>query len=488
LKRIVGLREEGRIPVPKGIGVLIKAPKPNQDQRVDLPAIGPPTIDNIARAGLAGLAVVAGSAIIAEPNEVVRRAEAAHVFVIGVAPGEPTSEPVTAAENRPLSVFLVAGEESGDRLGSALMQALTKRTSGKVRFAGIGGHGMAEHGLNSLFPITDITIVGFAAIPRRLRTILRRLRETVDSVLATRPDVLIIIDSPDFTHRVARRVRALAPEIPIVDYVSPQVWAWRPGRARAMRGYVDQVLALMPFEPAAHARLGGPPCTYVGHPLIELAGSLRPNAEEARRRDDKPPVVLVMPGSRSTEINRLLEIFGATVALVAQQTGPIDLVLPTVPHLLARVTAETANWPVRPRIVVDVDEKRAAFRIARAALAASGTVTLELAVAGVPTVVAYKASLIEELIVRPLIKVTTIVLANLVLGEQVMPEFLQRQVRPEVLAPALANVIVDGPDRQHQLAAFARLDAIMGIGAVIPSEQAASAVMEQVGLLAKPLR
>jgi lipid-A-disaccharide synthase len=376
-----------------------------------------------------------------------------------------------------LNVFMIAGEESGDRLGGALMRALMDRTGDKVRFAGVGGDEMAAHGLKSLFPIDDITVIGFSAIPLRLATILRRIRDTADAAIAARPDVLVIIDSPDFTHRVARRVRAAAPEIPIVDYVSPSVWAWRPGRARAMRAYVDHILALLPFEPAAHERLGGPRCTYVGHPLVERAAALRPGDQEARRRAASPPVVLVLPGSRSTEINRLLAIFGRAVAQTAASSGPVELVLPTVPHLLQRVRKETANWTRPPRIVVEAEQKAEAFRTARAALAASGTVTLELAIAGVPTVVAYRASLLEEAIVRPLIRVSTIVLANLVLGENVMPEYLQRQASPDRLAAALSSLMADTPERRKQLDAFARLDAIMGIGTTAPSEKAAAVVV-----------
>jgi lipid-A-disaccharide synthase len=383
-----------------------------------------------------------------------------------------------AVSGNHLEVFIVAGEESGDRLGAALMRALIDRTAGRVRFAGVGGHDMAAHGLKSLFPIDDITVIGFSAIPFRLATLLRRIRGAANAAIAARPDVLVLIDSPDFTHRVARRVRAAAPEIPIVDYVSPSVWAWRPGRACAMRTYVDHVLALLPFEPTAHARLGGPRCTYVGHPLVERAATLRPNDDEACQRAASPPVVLVLPGSRNTEITRLLGIFGMATTQIAASRGRVELILPTVPHLLERVRKETANWTLRPRIIVEAQQKAEAFRKARAALAASGTVTLELAVAGVPTVVAYKASLIEEAIVRPLIRVPTIVLANLVLGENVMPEYLQRQATPDRLAAALLPLIADTPERRKQLNAFARLDAIMGIGTTVPSEKAASVVLE----------
>ena len=174
------------------------------------------------------------------------------------------------ATGKPLRVFLVAGEESGDRLGAPLMRALRERRK-DVTFFGVGGAQMQGEGLTSLFPISDLAVMGFNAVARKLPLIFRRIRETVRAVIATHPDVLVIIDSPDFTHRVARRVRKLAPSIPIVNYVSPSVWAWRPGRARSMRRYVDHVLALLPFEPQAHERLGGPPCSYVGHPLAEIA-------------------------------------------------------------------------------------------------------------------------------------------------------------------------------------------------------------------------
>jgi lipid A disaccharide synthetase len=210
-------------------------------------------------------------------------------------------------------IFLIATEESGDRLGSALMKVLRQRLGDGVQFEGVGGRTMAREGLETLFPIEELSIVGFAAVVQQLPKILRLIRETADAVLEAAPDALVIIDSPDFTHRVARRVRARNPAIPIVDYVSPQLWAWRPGRARTMLGYVDHVLGLLPFEPEEYRKLGGPPCSYVGHPLIEQLGSLRPNAEEQKRRDAEPPVLLVLPGSRRSEIRHHIEVFGAAL-------------------------------------------------------------------------------------------------------------------------------------------------------------------------------
>ncbi len=379
-----------------------------------------------------------------------------------------------------LDVFLVAGEESGDRLGAALMRALRERTAGRIRFAGVGGREMAAEGVVSLYSIDDLSIIGFSAIPRRIPKILRLMRFTAKAVVARRPRVLVIIDSPGFTRGIARRVRAADPAIAIVEYVSPSVWAWRPGRARVMRAYIDQILALLPFEPEVHRRLGGPPCTYVGHPLAAEVGNLRPNAEESRRRLAVPPVLLVLPGSRSGEIKRLLAVFADTVALVRDRVGSLEVVVPTVPHLADLVRKATGQWPLPPRIVVDTAEKQEAFRVARAALAKSGTVTLELALAGIPMVAAYKVSAIEYMAVgRGILKrLPSIILANLLLGENIVPELLQHDCTAERLAAALVPLFGDTPERRRQIEAFSRLDAIMEIGSSAPAARAADIVLE----------
>jgi lipid-A-disaccharide synthase len=380
-----------------------------------------------------------------------------------------------------MSIFLIAGEESGDHLGASLMAAIEDLALCPVTFAGVGGSAMAERGLHSLFPLDELAVNGFSAIPARLPLILRRIREAADAVIAAKPDALVIIDSPDFTHRVARQVRAAAPHIPIVDYVSPTVWVWRPGRAAAMRHYVDHVLALLPFEPDVHRRLGGPPCTFVGHPLAEAVTTLRPSLQETARRMAEPPLLLVLPGSRGGEIRRHLAVFGAAVGLAGGRLGPVEVVLPTVPHLWERVRRDTAAWPITPRVVVEPEEKWAAFRQARAALAASGTVTLELALAGVPTVVAYKVTLFEELIARASVKVKMFGLANIILDDMIMPELLQRQATAKNLADALVAIARDSPQRRRQCEAFAKLDAIMEIGSAVPSERAAAAVIALSG-------
>ena len=378
----------------------------------------------------------------------------------------------------PTRIFLVATEESGDRLGAGLMKILRQRLGDAVRFEGVGGLTMAREGLVSLFPIEELSIMGFTAVGRKLPMILRRIRETADAAIAAAPDIMVIVDSPDFTHRVARRVRARAPAIPVVDYVAPTVWAWRPGRARAMRRYVDHVLALLPFEPEAYRRLGGPPCTYIGHTLIEQIGALRPNPEEQKRRDGQPPVLVVLPGSRRSEIRHHMAVFGETLRLLREQGTAFEPVLPTMPHLLDAVHEGIASWPVQPRIAVGEDAKKAAFRMARAAFAKSGTVTLELALAGVPMIGAYRAGPVEMWIALTLARTPSVILANLVTGENVVPEFMQRDATPEKLVPALRNVLEDTPQRQRQLEAFARLDAIMATGGQPPSVRAADIVLE----------
>lgn len=379
---------------------------------------------------------------------------------------------------RPLDIFIVAGEESGDSLASGLMAQLRILHPEGVRFRGVGGERMQAQGLVSIFPMEDITAMGFAQVIVGLPRILRRMRETAEAIAADPPDILVLVDAPDFTHRVARKVRAKLPKLPIVKYVAPTVWVWRPGRAKAMAPDFDRVLALLPFEPEVMRELGGPKTTYVGHPLLAELDQLRPNADEAARREAKPPVVLVLPGSRRAELARLGDAFGEVLALLQRRLPDVELVLPTLPRRLAQVEETVARWPVRPRIVVDEAEKRAAFRVARAALAASGTVTLELALAGIPTVAAYRVPWLEGRIVPYFILVKTAILPNLILREQAVPEYLQWHIDPPDMADKLARLIEGGTEREAQLAAFARLDAMLGAGDPPPGLRAARAVLE----------
>jgi len=385
-------------------------------------------------------------------------------------------------ETKPLRIWIVSGEESGDQLGAKLMRSLKARLGAdRVSFGGVGGHAMAKEGLTSLFPLEEIAVMGFSAVIARLPSILRHIRFTADAVVEAKPDMLVIIDSPDFTHRVAKAVRQRAPQIPIVDYVSPSVWAWRPGRAPKMRAYVDHLLALLPFEPDAHRRLGGPPTTYVGHPLIERLGEIRPSAGERGGRVENPIKLLVLPGSRRSEVSRLMEPFGAALALLKERSPrPFEVTIPAVSHVAQEIRTRAEAWSIKPRIVEGEAAKWAAFREADAALAASGTVTLELGLSGVPMVVAYRVSKIEE-VLKYLIKAPSIVLTNLVLGENVIPELIQWDCTPERLADALLPLLSDTPERARQIEAFAKLDELMKIGDEVPSERAARVVEEVLG-------
>jgi len=371
-----------------------------------------------------------------------------------------------------MKFFIVTGEPSGDALGAKLLAVLRARDP-HAEFLGVGGEAMAAQGFVSLFPMSDMSVMGILPVLARLPTLLRRIDETARAVVAARPDLLVLIDSPDFTHRVAKQARKALPDLKVADYVSPTVWAWRPGRAKKMKKFIDLVLALLPFEPDAHARLGGPTCVYVGHPLVERFGEL--HGEEAGRENGP---VLVLPGSRRSVLARMGPVFSDALARLSALRPGLDFVLPVAGPIEALVRAEVETWPVKPRIVSGEADKYAAFRKARAALAASGTVTLELALSGTPTVVAYKVPKIEEFIGRRLIQVPTIVLPNLILGENAYPEFLQDEANGEILARELAALLEDGPARRRQIEALKKISEKMLLpSGETPSGAAAEAIL-----------
>jgi lipid-A-disaccharide synthase len=379
-------------------------------------------------------------------------------------------------------IFIVAGETSGDALGGRLMEALSMMCDRPPAFSGVGGQLMAEQGLRSLFPLSEVAVMGPIAILKRLPALVRRVYQTVDAAIAADPDVVVLIDSPEFTHPIARRIRRRRPDIPIVDYVSPTVWAWRPGRARKMHRYVDHVLALLPFEPEAHVRLGGPPCTYVGHPLIEqlpwIAG-LDPTSLAARLGLDLArPTLVVLPGSRRSEVSRLMSVFGETVAKIAALCGPLEVILPVAASTRQIVEQGLADWSLTPHIVEGHDDKFRAFKLAKAALAASGTVTLELALVGTPMVVAYKVEPLSAPILRRLISAQSIVLPNLILGENVVPELIQDKCTSGALTTALVPLLSDTPERRQQKAALAPLPSRMAFAEETPSRTAARVVID----------
>ncbi len=380
-------------------------------------------------------------------------------------------------------IFIVAGEHSGDLLGGKLMAALNKKCESPIIFSGVGGEAMEAEGLRSIFPLSDVAVMGPLAILARLPKLVRRVYQTVGEGLKSEPDGVIIIDSPEFTHPIAKRIRRKKPLVPIIDYVSPSVWAWRPGRAKKMRPYVDHLMAILPFEPEAHERLGGPPCTYVGHPLIEKLDWIKNlDASELGNRlglDPAKPVLLVLPGSRPTEVRRLMQPFGEAARLAEERLGSLEVIIPVVDSVRPLIEDSLKSWPVKPHLVSGDTDKFKAFRLARAALAASGTVTLELGLAGVPMVVAYRVDALA-LRLRFLLKVPSIVLANLVVGENVFPEFIQEDCTPAKLAGALTPLFSDTPERQRQLEGLGKIADKMLLVGTTPSERAAKTALDVI--------
>jgi len=380
-----------------------------------------------------------------------------------------------------ISVFLVAGEPSGDQLGGKLIDAIRCTTSSPVAFEGVGGEVMEQKGCKSLFPLSDVSVIGPIAILSRLPKLVRRVYQTVDAVIAANPDVLVIIDSPEFTHPIAKRVRKRNPDIPIINYVSPSVWFWRSGRSRKMRRYVDHVLALLPFEPAVHKRLGGPRCTYVGHPLIERSDwikGLKPQQlakELGLKRGRK--ILTVLPGSRHTEVTLLMEPFGGTLKRIIGEIGDVEVIVPVVSLVRHLVEEGLKSWPVKPHLVEGDAAKYQAFRLSDAALAASGTVTLELALCGTPMVVAYRLEMITSLAVK-LVTFSSIVLPNLVLEKNVFPEFIDKDCTPEKLAAAMLPLLKGGRERDRQMSALKGLEKKMHLSRGQPSDQAAKIVLD----------
>lgn len=387
-----------------------------------------------------------------------------------------------------MRVFLIAGESSGDKLGAALMAGL-RQLEPDVEFAGVGGVQMQAQGLVSQFPMNELSVMGIAEVLPKYRHLVKRMHETARAVLACQPDVLITIDSPDFCLRVAKEVRA-ASQIRTVHYVAPSVWAWRSGRAVKMARHVDQVLALLPFEPP-YMEAAGMRCDFVGHPIAAEPVVSRKQAEDFRTKQGlrDAPVLLALPGSRRGEISRLGPVFKEALGLLLAAKPDLRVVVPAAPGLASAVQTEAANWPGAP-IILDPDtlpgelaaaRKRQAFAAADVALAASGTVSLELCAARTPMVVAYDMNWLSWQIMSRMAKIDTITLANLVTGRKEIPEFLGPQCHAQPIAAALLELFENQPLRARQLAAMEETLTLLGAGGEDPGLRAARAVLDGLG-------
>ncbi|HEX7966701.1 MAG TPA: lipid-A-disaccharide synthase [Stellaceae bacterium] len=375
-------------------------------------------------------------------------------------------------------IYIIAGEPSGDALGGRLMAALKERTQGAVRFAGIGGERMAEQGLVSLVPLHELAIMGVAEVLPRARRILRRVAETVAEIRRLRPAAVVTIDSSGFTWRVAQRLRRQGERLPLIHYVAPMVWAWRGGRARRMARWYDHLLVLLPFEPPYFTAVGLA-CSYVGHPVVE-SGADRGDGAAFRRRHGIPPdgmLLAVLLGSRRGEVARLLPPFAGAVAWLAQRHPGLRVVVPTTATVAEAVSEAVRSWPVPAIVVRGETEKYDAFAASDAALAASGTVALELAMARLPAVVAYRVSGLTAWLVGRMVKVKYMHLLNLILDHAVVPELRQQDVNPERLGREIERLLTDPAAREEQVAQCQEALQRLGLGELSPSRRAADEVL-----------
>ena len=388
----------------------------------------------------------------------------------------------------PLKIAIVAGEESGDLLGADLIDALRLQTDRLVEIVGVGGAHLQDRGLKTLFNPHEISLMGLGAVLKNLPKLIMRIRQTAKAIVAEKPDCLVIIDSPDFTHRVAKKVRLADPSIPIVKYIAPTVWAWRPRRAKEMRDYIDHVLTILPFEVDVLKKLHGPEATYVGHRLAGLQTILSARAKQKKRVVFKdataPRQVLILPGSRRSEIQGLMPVFGEALKELALRFESIEAVLPTLPHLEEMVRELSKTWPVKPKIVVGDEAKYLAFSESDAALAASGTVSLELALAQVPTVLAYKTDWFARQFLLPRITIWSAALPNIITDEPILPEYFDYYMRPGALARQLQRLLIEGPAREAQIKGFEEVAELMATDQ--PSGELAASVVLKLANARQP--
>ena len=384
------------------------------------------------------------------------------------------------------TIMLIAGEPSGDALGGQLIEGLKTLAPSGLRIVGVGGPQMRGAGLQSLFSLNDTSVMGLREVVPRVPRILRRIRQAANFAVKEKPDIVVVIDSPDFTHKVAKRIHKLAPELKLIDYVAPQVWASRPKRATKMAAFFDHVLCLLPFEVPFFANVGLP-ATFVGHPVIERAPPPGIGTAFRTRYGIKPEekVLALLPGSRLSEIRFLWPVFQEAVEKTEAAAGPLRIVVPTVPNVANRVRQLASAWGQRVIVTESQDDKFGAFEAADVALAASGTVTTELALAATPMVIGYRVGALTAAIARRFIKVPFITLVNLILKREAIPEFVQEHCTAENLSSELIRLLTSPPARVAQVTASAEAVKALGLGDEKPSIRAARAVLK---LLDEPKR
>ena len=446
-------------------GVLVKVKKPGQERRVDLPTIGPKTIQAAALAGLKGIVVEAGSTIILDLKSVIEKANDHNLFIQGI--NVPQPDPL---------IFLIAGEPSGDLLGARLMEAIRKRIKNKVSFSGIGGTHMEKQGLASIYPMSNLSVMGFFEVILKLPQIIRCFKKTIEQINSIKPSVVVTIDSPDFNFRIAKKLKDSG--IPLIHYVAPSVWAWRPKRASKIARLFDHLLTLLPFEPSFF-EVEGLASTFVGHSVLD-GGADKGDGVAFRKLYNIPAtdyILVVLPGSRMGEIKALWKIFEETINHLMNSYPNMHIVIPTIPNLVDKVSFLSKKWKKLPIIIEEENEKFDSFAAADVAIAASGTVSLELAMSRTPSVIAYKTSPITWFFARFLLKVRYANLINIILDREEVPEFLQKDCRSDFLASKIENLLNNELLRSNQIQAYERALKQLKTEECSPADKAAETVL-----------
>ncbi|CAI3926488.1 Lipid A disaccharide synthetase (LpxB) (PDB:5W8N) [Commensalibacter communis] len=377
------------------------------------------------------------------------------------------------------TIWLLAGETSGDELGAKLIRAL-RHFNPNLKFYGVGGPRMQEQGLELLFPMQDLAVMGLVEVLPKIRMLSNRLTQAVEHIQTIRPDVVITIDSPGFSLRLLKRIADLS--IPRVHYVAPQVWAWHESRVKKFPGLWEKLLCLLPFEKKFFSK-HGLQSIFVGHPILETEVH-HGNAEQFRKDheiSDKAPIVLFMPGSRRSELPKLMPVFKQTLSLLKRQLPEVTAVIPTSPLAKERVLQMVSDWPVKPIIIHDPHDKYNAYAAASAALTKSGTTTLELALAKVPMAVTYRVNPVTAMIARRMIKVPYVCMLNLLANKKIVPELLQEDCHPEMLSAILMGLLTDPEKAKAQQDAFTEIIyQLSGPNDELPSHVAAKEILEMI--------
>ncbi len=418
-------------------GVLVKTAKPAQELRIDMPAIGKKTLYQAHQAGLRGVAVEAGSSLILEPEEMQELAAQLGLFLV-VWDGE-NQQPLTEAKQ---NIYIIAGEASGDNLGAALIDNLDALYVDQYNFVGIAGPQMRDRGVFSLFPMEELSVMGIFAVLAKLRHFIKRIDQTAKHVAQIHPPIVITIDSPAFSKRLAKKIRAQNPDITLVHWVAPSVWAWKPKRAKKMAKLFDALLCLLPFEPAYFTK-EGLDAYFTAHPITASSADKGDGAAFRRKYniDEDAKLLCLLPGSRNSEVSRLLPIYKEAVEQVQQQYPDLTVVIPVASAVREPLMEALKDWEVPHVLLEDMHDKYDAFAASDVALAASGTVSVELAMAKTPMVIGYTLGKITDTVAKLLIKIRYASLVNIIQDRAVIPEFIAENCRADLLSQQLVKYL-----------------------------------------------